>query len=281
MTRNATYIVALAAGLALANSATAQRGVVAESTAAYALLAARAAPAPFGPGEQANYRVSYGRLGRVGSGSMHIVGVDTVRGNPAYHVEFRLRGGIPGARVNNHFESWMDVAGLYSHRFIQDTNEVRFSRKRGREFFPRERRWTGYTNDRTETGSLPTELPLDDTSFLYFVRTMQLEVGREYTINRYWNDEGNPVRIRVLRRETVQVPAGTFNTIVVQPLIQTSGMFSEGGEAEVYFSDDDARVLVMLRAKLSIATLNLQLESYTPGRRLSPAPFVPRAVARP
>jgi hypothetical protein len=280
MTLKVIFGAVFATGLALATTAAAQR-VLPGASLEGADLATIAAPAPFGPGEIATYRVSYGRIGRVGTGSMQVVGIDTVRGNPAYHVQFRLQGGIPGARVNNHFESWMDVGGLYSHRFLQDTHEVSFKRKRERNFFPRDRRWTGHTNDRIEDGTLPTELPLDDTSFLYFVRTMQLEVGREYTINRYWNPEGNPVRIRVLRRETVRVPAGTFNTIVVQPLIRTSGLFSEGGEAEVYFSDDDARTLVMLRAKLSIATLNLQLESFTPGRRLAATPFVPHAVGRP
>jgi hypothetical protein len=170
------------------------------------------------------------------------------------------------------------VTGLYSHRFVQNTNEVRFERRRQRDFFPRERRWTGFTNDREEAGALPTALPLDDISFIYYARTLKLEVGREYTINRYWDDDGNPVRLRVLRRQTVRVPAGTFQTIVVQPLIKTSGLFSEGGEAEVYFSDDDARVLVMMRVKLSIANLNLQLESYKPGQRLSPRPFVPSSL---
>ena len=45
--------------------------------------------------------------------------------------------------------------------------------------------------------------------------------------------------------ETITVPAGTFRTIVVQPVIQTRGLFSEGGRAEVYFTDDDRRLLIL------------------------------------
>jgi hypothetical protein len=239
--------------------------------------AQRAAPAvvPFGVGEEARYRVSYNVIGRVGTGTMQIAGVDTVRGRPAYHVLFTLRGGVPLARVDNRFESWMDVAGIHALRFQQNTRELRFRREREREFFPAERRWTGHTNGRPETGTLGTGSPLDDTSFLYFVRTLPLEVGREYSFNRYWNEAGNPVRLRVLRRERVTVPAGTFNTIVVQPIIQTSGMFSDGGEAEVYFAEDGARQVVMLRARVSFGTLQMQLEEFTPGRRLTTRPFVP------
>jgi hypothetical protein len=65
------------------------------------------------------------------------------------------------------------------------------------------------------------------------------------------------------------VPAGTFNTIVVKPIIRTSGLFSEGGEAEVYYTDDERRMIVMVRTKFSIANMTMQLESFTPGRRLT------------
>jgi hypothetical protein len=222
---------------------------------------------PFGVGERAEYRASWGVLGRVGTGAIRIDGVDTVRGREAYHVVFTIRGGIPGARVDNRFESWLDRERLHSHRFVQQTREVRFRRDRTREFFPDELRWTGRTNTRDESGELTTSLPLDETSFLYYLRTMDLEVGREYTLDRYWNPDGNPVRIRVLRRETVRVPAGTYRTIVVQPIIRTSGLFSEGGEAEVYFSEGPTRELVMLTAKMSIGTLRLQLEKFEPAAR--------------
>lgn len=219
---------------------------------------------PFGVGEKARYRVGYGVFRGVGSGSMEIVGLQVVRGQPTYHMQFRLRGGIPGARVNNSYDSWMDARGLFSRRFEQDTHEVRFKRRRVREFLPEEMRWTGRTNDREEAGELPTARPQDDTSFLFFIRTLDLRVGEELSFDNYWNPDGNPIRIRVLRRETVDVPAGRFNTVVIQPLIQTSGMFSEGGEAEVYLSDDHARILVMIRARVSFGTLRLELEEYTP-----------------
>jgi hypothetical protein len=237
----------------------------AQTSATTVSPAPRLGPAPFRVGERAEYRVGYGMLRNVGSGSMEISRIDTIRGHRTFRTRFTLRGGLPGARVNNTFESWLDVRGLFSRRFEQETNEVRFHRRRTREFFPEELRWTGRTNGIDETGTLPTAAPLDDTSFLFFVRTLDLDVGREYVFHDYWNPDGNPVRIKVLRRETVTVPAGTFDTVVLQPLIRTSGLFSEGGEAEVFVSNDPSRVLVMIRAKVTFGSLRLELESYTPG----------------
>lgn len=221
---------------------------------------------PWGIGETATYRASYNVVGRVGTGVMSVTSIDTIRGRPAYRIVNTLQGRVLFARVNNRFETWLDVRDVFSHRFEQSTHEVNFRRRRTREFFPADRRWTGQTNDQPESGALSTAQPLDDTSFLYFVRTLDLQVGREYTFNRYWNPEGNPVRIQVLRRETVTVPAGTFNTLVLRPIIQTSGLFAEGGEAEVFFAEDGARQMVMLRARVSFGTLQLQLEEFTPAR---------------
>jgi hypothetical protein len=240
---------------------------VAAAREAAVVAAAIANVIPYGVGERARYRVSWGVTGRVGTGLMHIEAIDTIRGRPAFRIVNTLQGRLLLARVNNRFESWLDVSGVYSHRFEQWTHEVNFRRRRTREFFPAESRWSGQTNGHPEAGMLTTRQPLDDTSFLYFVRTLDLVVGREYTYDRYWNPDGNPVRIRVLRRERVTVPAGTFDTIVIQPVIRTSGMFAEGGEAEVYFAEGGARQLVKLRARLPIGTLQLQLEEFEPARR--------------
>ena len=70
--------------------------------------------------------------------------------------------------------------------------------------------------------------------------------------------------IRVLRRERVRVPAGTFNAVVVQPIIKTKGIFSEKGEAQVWLSDDDRRILLQVKSKLKFGSLNLYLKSYRP-----------------
>jgi len=68
----------------------------------------------------------------------------------------------------------------------------------------------------------------------------------------------------VLRRERIKVPAGTFNTIVIQPIIKAKGLFSEGGKAQVWLTDDSARVLVQMKSSLPIGSLNLYLRAYRP-----------------
>jgi len=106
--------------------------------------------------------------------------------------------------------------------------------------------------------------PLDDGSFLYFIRTVPLEVGQTYEFNRYFRPDRNPVKITVVRKEKVKVPAGTFDAVVVRPSIKTKGIFSENGHAEVWLSDDDKRIMLQMKSKLSFGSLSLYLKSYRP-----------------
>jgi hypothetical protein len=225
---------------------------------------------PFGPGERATYAVRLGRLGTVGQGLLHITGIERVDHRDTYRARMQIAGGIPLARVDDTFETWIDVNGLFSRRYHQDQKEVNFERQRKFDFFPERR--TFRRTDKGETGTLPTDRPLDDVSFLYYARTLPLRVGETYTLNQYFREDGNPVILRVLRKERVRVPAGTFETIVVQPIIRTRGLFGEGGQAEVFFSDDERRVLVQLRSRVRlVGSLSLHLQEYQPGRPLATA----------
>lgn len=225
------------------------------------------APVPFGPGETATYQVKFGFLS-VGEGRMSVAGLDRVRGKQTYRIDWTIRGGIPGARVNDRWQSWLDVEDLYSHRYVTDLNEVRYKALRHWEFFPEELQWR--REDNGETGELGSATPLDDVAFVYYVRTLPLEVGDVYTLPFYFRESGNPVVVKVLRKDRIEVPAGTFNTVVVQPIIRTRGLFSEGGQAELHFTDDHRRILVYLQSKVSFGNLSLHLRSVEEGRPLRP-----------
>jgi len=215
---------------------------------------------PFSVGERAEYDVKFGFV-KAGRGSMELKGIDTVRGRDAYHFIFKVSGGIPFYRVNDVLESWVDTERFHSLRFFQDQEEGGRNREKLYEIFPER----GVYEEKGKQAMPTVESPLDDMSFLYFVRTLNLEVGRTYSFSRYFKPQANPVQLVVLRRERIEVPAGKFNTIVVQPIIKTRGIFSEGGRAEVWIADDSSRVIVQIKTRLAFGSLNLFLTSYKGG----------------
>ena len=257
-----TLIPLVAGGLVLATTAPAG----AQSYAPPALTAAERATIatrPFAPGEVLTYNVHFGSL-KVGTGTMEVRGIENVRGRPAYHTIFRAQGGVPLFKVDDRFESWFSTDDLSSLRFYKDQDEGWKERTRRYDIFPERATFDDVLDKEPEQKSVSN--PLDDGSFLYFIRTVPLVVGQTYQFDRYYRPDRNPVTIKVLRKERVTVPAGTFDAIVVQPIIKTKGIFSEGGHAEVWLSDDDRRVVLQMKSKLSFGSLNLYLTSATPGR---------------
>jgi hypothetical protein len=216
---------------------------------------------PFRVGERLTYQVKYGRI-PVGHASMTVVGIEAVRGHPTYHVAFKIDGGLPGLEVHDSYESWLDTVTLASRRHVQEIREVRYRRTTRYEIYPEEQAYRENDDDSLRTS---VSSPLDEGSFVYFLRTVRVPVGQTREFNQYFKPDRNPVVIRALRRDTVEVPSGRYPTVVVRPTIRARGLFAEGGEAEVWISDDARRMLVQLRAKFAGFSLSLRLEDVQPG----------------
>jgi hypothetical protein len=222
------------------------------------------ATVPFGVGEEMLYDLKIRRwpFGGSGEASLRIEAIDTIRGEPAYRLAFAYRGGLTIFKMDNRDRSWLDVDELFSHRFEQKHEETRHSRDRTYEFLPEEMRYRNLANP-ADSGTLATPFPLDDVSFFYHIRLLPLEVGKEFTEPRYYKEDGNPVTVRVLRAERIRVPAGEFDALVIQPVIRTDGMFKEGGEAEIWISNDPRRILLKLFVKANLGvSLNMELREY-------------------
>ena len=239
------------------------RAVPAVVAATMAAGAARAQRLPFAPGEHAVYQVRLGAV-PVGTGTLSVTGRQTVQGEETFHTVMTLRGGTVFYTLDDRYESWLDTDGLFSRRFHQNLREGSYRRNRTWHFDPAQRT---FRRENGETGTLPTDEPLDDLSFLYYARTLPLEVGATYRLQRYFKPDGNPVVLQVLRRETIEVPAGRFRTIVVRPIVRSDGIFSEDGRAEVWFSDDQYRIPVMIRTEAGKlpASITLRLRTFRPG----------------
>ena len=215
-------------------------------------------------GERALYDLRLAGRG-VGSGSLEVLGEERIGGYTALRTRLQVSGGVFFARVDDRFESWIDPHLLFSRRFVQDQKELTSKRYRDYHLAPEQR--TYRQADSGEEGVLTTSEPLDDVSFLFYSRTLPLKVGDVDTIPRYFK-AGHDVILRVLRKERITVPAGTFETIVVQPTITNAGgLFGQGGQAELYFSDDSARVLVMLKSRVPVVgSLSLHLKEFRKGQ---------------
>jgi hypothetical protein len=253
------FAASLAAALLAARALLAQPAVVA--TPAAPSVPVRA-PVPFAVGEMLVYKATFGGI-PAGTARMHVAGIETVRGRAAYHVVFSIEGGIPLFRVNDRYESWIDVETLSSLRHVQQISEGRYKRNTTYEIFPERAEYR-----KNEEPLRPSvDHPLDDGSFIYAVRSAGVKPGETRSDNRYFVPDRNPVVLTGLRRDTVKVDAGEFASTVVRPTIRTKGLFAEGGEAQIWFSDDAQRVPVQVKSKFAGFSLTLTLKSKIDGER--------------
>jgi len=222
---------------------------------------------PFSVGERLIYSVKVGPIGR-GNAVAELRSVDTLRGQQVYHSVFTMNGSLLFFRVDDEYESWFDPRTLVSLRYRQQIDQGSYERNRTYEIFAD--RGIYLEPDKTERATV--EKPLDDGAFLYFLRTIPLQVGKTYTFNRYFKPDRNPVTVTVVRRERVRVPAGEFDAVVLQPRIKAKGIFAEGANAEVWIQDDDRRAVLQMKTHMSFGTVVFQLRSIEKGPKLAERP---------
>lgn len=210
---------------------------------------------PFHVGEELVYKVRFGKI-PAGTARMRVEGIEDIRGHPAFHVSFTVDGGVKWLlEVHDRWDSWIDTATLASRRHVQDIHDGRYRRQTRYEIFPEEKKYR--KNDDSLKASV--DLPLDEGSFIYFMRTVRVPVGQTREFQQYFMPDRNPVVIRALRRDTVEVPSGRYPAVVVRPSIRAKGLFAEDGEAQIWFSDDAKSYVVQMQTKFAGFSLSLQL----------------------
>jgi hypothetical protein len=212
---------------------------------------------PFAVGEKLSYSAKLGML-TLGSGTLEVASLDTIRGVESFRLRFRLRGKTAFYSLDDVLESWVGTSDLISRRFVQDFVENEKPRHRQYEIYPD----SGFfrQNGLDTTFATPAE-PLDDAGFFYFVRVTPLKVGQKYTYHRYFRKDKNPVTIQVLKREKLELPDGTrVNCLVLHPIIDTKGLFSKRSDTRIWLTDDDLRLPVQIRTKFPFGTITLRLK---------------------
>lgn len=215
---------------------------------------------PFHVGERFQYAAKLGIL-RLGTAWMSVTGIDTVRGNESFVFEFGLDASAPFYKSKNVLQSWTGTRDLISRRFHQDLVENGKPRKRYFEIFPDS---LFYTQE-NRVGTKPTVTdPLDDAAFFYFLRTLPLEVGKTYKYDRYFKKDLNPVTIKVVKREKLEMPDGSEMTcVILNPVVGEDGLFAPRSRAMLWITDDVRRVPVQIKAKLPFGSVTLRLEKIT------------------
>ena len=209
----------------------------------------------FAPGEVLTYRAVSGRFGSFGRGTMRVDGPVDIRGRQALQLSFDFRGRVGIFRVEDRTRSWISADDLSSLRYERTERSPLGTRSEDVEIYPDEGRWESAAGAGGET---ECPHPLDELSFLYYVRALPLNEGAESTLTHHFDRGRNPVTLKVLGRETIEVPAGAFETIVVEMSVSDERVSA----MRLFLVDDEARIPVRIESSAPwVGSTRLLLES--------------------
>ena len=211
----------------------------------------------FGVGENLVFDVAY-KFVRAGTATMFIPDTQWVEGRPCYHILSTTETSSFFStfyRVRDKVESIMDIDGLFSWRFEKHLREGKYWSDRVLVFDPAHNR-VFYKRD---TVSVPLYTQ-DILSAFYFVRTLPLEIGKSIDLDHCGDGKLYPLRVLVHGREKVDVPAGSFTCLVIEPVLKGEGLFQQKGRLRIWVTDDERKLPVLMKSEILIGTIDVRLK---------------------
>lgn len=217
----------------------------------------------FGFGERLEYDVGY-KFITAGTAAFTI-GKDpvSIKGRPCFDVRFEvasLKSLDFVYKVRDRYRTLIDVDGIFPWRFEQVIREGGFSKDFSATF------------DQVGNKAYTTEGTFDVPPFVhdivsafYYVRSVDIrgyKKGDVINLRNFFDRESHELVVRVLGRQQIEVKAGTFKTIVVEPVIKSGSLFKFEGKLILWLSDDERRVPVKVSTKIPIGTIDAELTGY-------------------
>ncbi len=213
---------------------------------------------PFGVGERLDYSIKWGKF-TAGNATVSIDDLLDYQGHEVFRI---LVKGMSSPSVSlfyfakQEMESFIDAKGLFTRRYFSKIKENKKHRERLYEF-DQENNRVAYKD---KTYDIPYGIH-DEVSAVFYMRTLDLEVGQPINLNVFAKRQTSVVKCNVIRRETIKVPAGKFKTILVEPILDFDGVMKKG-KMQVWFTDDERRIPVQVKSKMTIGSVVVRLEKY-------------------
>ena len=238
-------------------------GPIARSDSVEALSLRKLENNAFGVGERLVFDVTYGLI-TAGEAVMSVPSYDSVWGRKCYRVAFSVNS-LPSFswiyKVEDRYLTFVDVETIAPWRFEQHIREGSYRRDFVAEFDQINR--LAITKDSTyET----PQYVHDIMSAFYYTRTLDFtdaRPGDSDTLYNFYKNKSHELLVRFLGRQELEVAAGTFRTIVVEPLVKEGGLFKSEGRIVVWLTDDERKIPVRVNTKVIIGSIDTELREYS------------------
>jgi hypothetical protein len=225
-------------------------------------MAAASSPAPqaFIEGETLDYTLSWLRM----TGGTARMTISPLPGDPPRFRITSIARSSPGFsriyKVRDEIETTVAQRDFSTVRYVKKLNERGNAKEEitivDGDVATRTRR------DVTTTLEVPRPI-FDPISVIYYLRTLDLTVGKSHELTLF---DGKVYRLRahVVRRETIQTPAGRFATVMVEPEMLGDAVSREE-RLFVWYTDDERRIPVRIRTEIKVGAITASLSRISTG----------------
>jgi hypothetical protein len=216
---------------------------------------------PFSVGEKLTYEVRVANGGKVGTATMWIEGPVDVRGVSTYLLRFDSRIRIAFLSAVSRSSSWFDPLRESSLRFSKHEQNPLTHSDEAVDLFPDKKEWKSAGGQISES---PTNAPLDELSFMYFLRTLPMTPGATYSFDRHFDLARNPITVTVIRRLMIPTPMGELRVILVEMRVRDPRHYKGEGLIRIHLTDDDCRLPARIESTMPVvgtATLTIASEN--------------------
>lgn len=223
------------------------------------------APVPYRVGERLEYSIGWGKIFNAGEARVEVEELYNLRGHETYKVVATAKSNaIISLFYQNtvRLESLIDRYSLFSRRYWNYQHENRRIRERIFEF---DQENNTVVHDEDEY-YIPYGVQ-DEVSSVFYMRTMDFTVGEPIYVDIFSKPDIWRIKCNVIKTETLKVPAGEFETIVVEPELRFDGVMKKG-KVRIWFTNDERRIPVQVQSKITIGSILVRLKDY----RLGPPP---------
>ncbi|MGQ9819159.1 MAG: DUF3108 domain-containing protein [Candidatus Kapaibacteriales bacterium] len=217
----------------------------------------------FGFGERLEYKVRYGFI-IAGEGYLHILPRPVYRnGRECYDIRFQVNS-LKSLewiyRVRDWYSTILDVQGIFPWEFEQHIREGNYKR----DFKATFDQINNFAYAEGKKYQVPPYVH-DIVSAFYFVRTLPIGLMPKDTIFYLYNffkDLTYKLGVKILGKQVVEVEAGKFRCVVVEPLVTEGGLFKSEGSIFIWLTDDERKIPVKVATKILIGYVTADLVSF-------------------
>jgi hypothetical protein len=168
-------------------------------------------------------------------------------------------------RVSDRFQSsFHRVTGCsesFSKQLIEGRRQVnsdlRFNSAQGKAILNEKNLISGIT--RHQETNIPACVT-DSLSAIFYTASQPMTIGQSFQMPLADAMKTVPVTMKVEGREEIKTPAGSFQTLRVEPTAD-AGIVKNRGNIWIWYTDDDRHIPVQMRARLFWGTITFRLTS--------------------